>query len=657
MATPRQAPLPEAVAEDLARLRRLLDLERAEEVRRVDTILAGHRLAALVELGMAAPGLSTEEAGSGLGGRYLVRFVSGTGALPAACAIGVGDLVRVVHKEATESGAPVGLVAERRPGSLMVAFEAPLADAFTGAGLALVQVANDVTFRRMEGGLQAAARLPRGRAAALRDLLLDDGAPAPAFVETAPATVAWQNGDLDDSQCAAVMRILAARDVALLHGPPGTGKTTTLVEAIRQARVRGGRVLVAAASNAAVDNLVEPLPAAPEAVVRIGHPGRVAEPLRAHTLDLLVREEESWRISRDVLAEVRALMQQRGRLESRLDRGRTDPRALRDEKRGVQREIGRLMGELRRLERQAVARVLDRARIVCATHTGCASDVLSGERFDWVVVDEATQATEPATLLPVLRAGDDARLVLAGDHHQLPPTVTSLEAAREGLARSLFERLVQRWGDAARVMLTVQYRMHAAIMAFPAERFYEGRLTAAPAVAGHLLRDLPGVSSGPETGTPLEVIDTAGRGFEEVREPGSESCKNPEEADLVAERVRALLEAGVPPESVAVITPYAGQVQALRDRLSDLPQVEVGTVDGFQGREKEAVFVSLVRANAEAQVGFLADVRRMNVAWTRARRRLVVVGDGATLSAHPFYRAMLDHAEAAGAYRSAWELV
>jgi predicted DNA helicase len=282
--------------------------------------------------------------------------------------------------------------------------------------------------------------------------------------------------------------------------------------------------------------------------------------------------------------------------------------------------------------------------------------VLEDERFDWIVIDEATQATAPATILALLHASDGARLVLAGDHHQLPPTILSVEAERQGLGVTVFEQSVARWHDTVRCLLDTQYRMNEAIMRFPSEHFYEGRLHAAPVVAGHRLTDLEGVAHLPLTFDPLEWIDTAGMGFAEERGADGESIANPEEAALVARLVRELLDAGVAPTAMAVITPYAAQVRRLRDLLDGIEGLEIGTVDGFQGREKEAVVVSLVRSNDQGEVGFLADVRRMNVAWTRARRKLLVVGDTATLGGHPFYREMLTYVEVEGTYRSAWEL-
>ncbi len=246
------------------------------------------------------------------------------------------------------------------------------------------------------------------------------------------------------------------------------------------------------------------------------------------------------------------------------------------------------------------------------------------------------------------------RVVLAGDPCQLPPTVLSREAARQGFGVSMLERLISLYGDRVTRLLDVQYRMHEAIMAFPSAEFYGGSLRADALVAAHRLCDLPGVRTEALTEAPVQFIDTAGAGYDEEREPDGESRLNPQEAALVGRKVRALLEAGVRPEDVAVIAPYAAQVRRLRELLP-VAGLEIDSVDGFQGREKEAVVLSLVRSNTENEIGFLTDMRRTNVALTRARRKLIVVGDSATLSALPFYRRLFEHFEATGAYQTVWE--
>jgi ATP-dependent RNA/DNA helicase IGHMBP2 len=295
--------------------------------------------------------------------------------------------------------------------------------------------------------------------------------------------------------------------------------------------------------------------------------------------------------------------------------------------------------------------VLAEARVIIGTHASAADYLLKKRTVDLVVMDEASQATEPSAWIPLLRA---QKAVLAGDHFQLPPTVRSKDAEAGGLAVTLFERFQRIAGEAFKTLLRVQYRMHEKIMNFSSRQFYQGQLIADDSVKSHCLADLEGVTRHPETEEAFVFLDTAGRGFEEKREPGSESRYNPEEAGLVTAQVQKLLELGVRPEDMAVISPYSAQVRYLTLKI-DEPRIEVDSVDGFQGREKEVVILSLVRSNMEGEMGFLADTRRMNVAMTRAKRKLFVIGDSATLCVIPFYQNFIQYSESIGAYRSSWE--
>ena len=276
------------------------------------------------------------------------------------------------------------------------------------------------------------------------------------------------------------------------------------------------------------------------------------------------------------------------------------------------------------------------------------SSVLDDLRFDVLVIDEACQSVEPGCWVPLRRAD---RLILAGDHLQLPPTILSDAAKKEGYAVSLMERLVKHYGDLVTRQLTVQYRMHESIMGFSSQHFYDNTLIADESVRSHVLSDLPNdlVSDDPVT-----FIDTAGTGWQEELEPEGLSKRNPEEGRLVLKQVNALCEAGLAPSDIAVIAPYAAQVRWLRENAI-YDQLEIDTVDGFQGREKEAVVISLVRSNAIGEIGFLSDARRMNVALTRAKRKMIIVGDSATLASDQFFQSLLAWIEKTGTYRTAWE--
>jgi predicted DNA helicase len=415
------------------------------------------------------------------------------------------------------------------------------------------------------------------------------------------------------------------------------------VELIRRAVARGERVLACAPSNAAVDNLLDKLLAAGLAPVRLGHPARVAADLRGRALDLLVESHPSARQAKKFTREAYALFKK----ADKWTRSKPHP----GEKRALRSEARDVLAEARKLEQLAVDRVLDDARVVCATLTGLDSETLGPRRYNLAVVDEACQATEPASWLPLLRAD---RVVFAGDPCQLPPTVLSPQAAAHGLNVSLMERVMGLHGPSVSRLLTVQYRMHEWIMGFSSFEFYAGKLTADESVISHRLCDLTDVRAEPLTEAPVRFIDTAGAGYDEELEEDTDSRLNRQEATLAAKRVRGLLSAGVPPGGIAVIAPYAAQVRLLQELLKG-SGVEIDSVDGFQGREKEAVVISFVRSNTEGEIGFLADVRRTNVALTRARRALIAIGDSATLSNHPFYQRLLSYLESIGAYGSVWE--
>jgi ATP-dependent RNA/DNA helicase IGHMBP2 len=627
-----------SVEDHFGRLAALLRMESEaearqtlERVRRLSPIEAERGGDCLIDL-------VVRDEDPGLGGRVVVALGKrGAAALPWTRLQTGAPVLLSLPGRSSDPGRR-GVVCERDESLIHVALnESPDADDGT---LFRLDRADDETARlRQKQALDRAVAAKGDRLADLRRVLLGETPPQFAlFTDFTPL-----DESLNASQREAVRFALSARDIALVHGPPGTGKTTTLVERIRQAVRRGDRVLVCAPSNLAVDNLLERLLAHGERAVRLGHPARVLPQLREHTLDLMVDDHPDMRQARKFMKEALALF----RKAARWTRAKPEPGARRD----MRQEARSLLANAHRLEDQALERILNAAPVLCATATGLDPAVLGRRRFDLLVFDEACQTTEPACWVPLPRCD---RVVLAGDPCQLPPTVLSQEAARQGFGVSLLERLMALYGDRITRLLDVQYRMHEAIMAFPSAEFYGGALRADDSVARHRLSELPGVRAEPLTEAPVQFIDTAGAGYDEEPEPDGESRLNPCEAALVARKVRALFDAGVRPEDVAVIAPYAAQVRRLRELLP-VAGLEIDSVDGFQGREKEAVVLSLVRSNAENEIGFLADVRRTNVALTRARRKVIVVGDSATLSALPFYRRLFEHFEAAGAYQTVWE--
>jgi predicted DNA helicase len=319
------------------------------------------------------------------------------------------------------------------------------------------------------------------------------------------------------------------------------------------------------------------------------------------------------------------------------------------ERNEVRKELRVLAKEERNRQKAAMRDVVDGARVVCSTLSGALSGTLKFQDFDVVVIDEAAQALEAACWGAVLKG---KKTVLAGDHLQLPPTVISDEAQAKGLSDTLFQRLHDMYGDLVARMLTVQYRMHADIMTWSSEAMYQGKLTAAESVATHRLR-----GDGEDDPPVLLLIDTAGCDMDERVEEDGESKENPDEAAVVMEVVRRLVARhDVAVDDIGVITPYNGQVTVLRElraRDDALKNLEVSTVDGFQGREKEAIIISAVRSNASGEVGFLSDSRRMNVAVTRARKHCCLIIDSDTVSSDRFLATLVEYFETHGDVASA----
>ncbi|NXI56402.1 SMBP2 protein, partial [Chloroceryle aenea] len=527
---------------------------------------------------------------TGLYGRLLVTFQ------PRQCdpvaelpynSFGPGDIVGLYDSAGPGDPLSPGIVTRVTSKAVTVAFEESregLLSMDRESSYRLLKLANDVTYNRLKKALTALKQYHGGPASELIDVLFFSSAPS-AFSETKPLKL--YNDSLDASQREAVSFSLAQRELAIVHGPPGTGKTTTLVEIILQAVQQGLKVLCCAPSNVAVDNLVERLAGHRARILRLGHPARLLEPIQQHSLDAVLARGDSAQIVADIRKDID---QACAKTKNAQDKG---------ERSHFLSEMKALRKELKEREETAMTAALTHASVVLATNTGASADgplkLLPENHFDLVVIDECAQALEASCWIPLLKA---PKCILAGDHKQLPPTIISHKAAAEGLSLSLMERLVERYGEKVVRMLSVQYRMHQAIMQWASSEMYGGRLTAHPSVAQHLLKDLPGVTSTEETTIPLLLIDTAGCGLFELEVEDEQSKGNPGEVQLAGLHIRALVEAGVKAKDIAVVAPYNLQVDMLREHLCHkYPDLEIKSVDGFQGREKEAVILSFVRSN------------------------------------------------------------
>ncbi|NRB62942.1 MAG: AAA family ATPase [Saprospiraceae bacterium] len=490
----------------------------------------------------------------------------------------------------------------------------------------------------MEKALDVVVKAEKGRLKELRNILLGK---EDALFD--PVAHPVQISGLNASQNKAINAILSARDISIIHGPPGTGKTTTLVHAVRELCKTEHTVLVTAPSNTAVDLLTERLSEAGLNVVRIGNISRVDESILAHTLDVRMAQHPDSKNIRKVKIEAAEARKQGRKYRRRFGREEYQ------ERRQWFQEAKALMAWANQLEDRMIDHILNGAQVITCTLIGSADKVLEGRTFRSVVIDEAAQALEPATWVPLLKA---SRVVLTGDPFQLPPTVKSNRAAREGLAITLIEKGLNRLPGVQ--LLRTQYRMNTEIMQFSNKWFYEGQLEAADEVKDGRLKIVDNM--------PVVFIDTAGCGFDEKVHPAYKSRFNPEEAQILCEHLYMLIDhhLGLPLPSIAIISPYREQVIHLEDKKAEDPRLQdisvtINTIDGFQGQERDVVYISLVRSNGKGDIGFLKDYRRMNVAMTRAKKQLVIVGDSATIGNDPFYKAFLEYSEKWGKYQTAWE--
>lgn len=492
-----------------------------------------------------------------------------------------------------------------------------LVDITTAENLGVQLYFDELSYRCMFEALNKVINAEKGRLVELRDIF--HGSAKPQKFIFNPLRFPW----LNETQEEAVNQVLWAKDVAIVHGPPGTGKTTTLVEAIYETLRRESQVLVCAQSNMAVDWISEKLVDHGIPVLRVGNPTRVNDKMLSFTYERKFESHPDYPQLWSIRKAIRELHAQRGK--------------------DTRKKINSLKDRATELEMRIKEELFSEARVISCTLVGSANKVLNGMKFSTLFIDEAAQALEAACWIAIRKAG---RVILAGDHQQLPPTIKCYEAAKAGLDRTLMQQIAETKPECV-TLLKVQYRMNDAIMTFSSKWFYHGELKSAPNVKDRSILDLD---------TPIVWINTEGQDYNEEFISESFGRINKPEAALCMEQLKAYIEKigkeRINTEKIdfGLISPYKAQVQYLRQLMKKdnflrpfRHLISINTVDGFQGQERDVMMISLVRANENGEIGFLRDLRRMNVAMTRARMKLIILGDTSTLTKHPFYRKLYQY--------------
>jgi ATP-dependent RNA/DNA helicase IGHMBP2 len=508
---------------------------------------------------------------------------------------------------------------------------------------------DDNSYIEMQKALDDVIKANNNRIAELREVL--EGTKPFTFNQINNSIIVPQ---LNLSQNRAIKNTLAANDISVIHGPPGTGKTTTLVNTIRICLQSESQVLVCAPTNTAVDLLTEKLLELGITVLRLGHPARISEDLIKTSVDGQVQQHKNYYEIKNLRKNAEEYFKMAGKYKRVFGKEDAKQRAA------FYSEAKNCLKEARLLEDYIVDDLFNTAQVICCTPVTSTNRGLSKKRFNTLFFDEASQALEPMVWIPLLKCN---RIVLSGDHFQLPPVVKNLQAQKEGLAETLLDRCIKFNGAVS--LLNKQYRMNLPIMAFSNIYFYNNELEADDTVKDSTLAEVDDESF---YNKPIEFIDTAGCSFDEEQNPETLSSYNIGEGDLLFKHISQLLAwytalSYTTPITVGIISPYKEQINWLKENrigyefsLEKISEFRIKTIDGFQGEECDIIYISLVRSNTQQQIGFLGDIRRMNVAITRAKKKLVIIGDSSTIGTNPFYKSFIEYCEKNNFYRSAWEL-
>jgi ATP-dependent RNA/DNA helicase IGHMBP2 len=640
------------IQEELENLRRLLWIEQEEEFKQYKEKFIQSSLSERRENGLTWFPIIVKGTEPGLGGVVTIELTRTPESQGQPHMFQPGKNAEIFSNNSLYEGRTIsGIIKSLSRNSLKITLSTDEVPDWINQGRVGINLTFDEnSYREMDLALRRIIGAENDRASELRDVLY--GKRKGSFKKE---NENLNFPDLNDSQNEAVRKIDSAMDVAVVHGPPGTGKTTTLVKAILHTLKTETQILVCSPSNTAVDLMTEKLSAEGINVLRLGNPVRVSETLLKNTLDSRVASHPMYKDLKKYRKEAEEYRQMAGKFKRNFGKSERDQRArLYAEARSIKREA-------EALEDWLVDEQISKARVIACTPVVASGRLLRDKVFDSVFIDEAAQALEPACWIPILKA---RRVIFAGDHFQLPPTVKSAKAETGGLSATLFEKVINNQSEAA-VMLRTQYRMNKSIMEFSNRMFYYNKLIAADTVKDRVL--YPG-SEDSVLNTPVEFLDTAGCGFDEQVNPETVSYYNKGEADLLIKHIELLHQKYYQecdnPVSIGVISPYREQVQLLTELIDEneniqpyRPLISVKTVDGFQGQERDVVYISLVRSNSGGEIGFLEDFRRLNVALTRAKKKLVIIGDSATISYNDFYMKMMDYFEEIESHKTAWEYI
>lgn len=506
---------------------------------------------------------------------------------------------------------------------------------------------DDNSYNEMQNALDVVIHARNNRVAELREMI--EGTEALSFSKIKEEILIPK---LNLSQNKAVRHVLSVNDIGVIHGPPGTGKTTSLIEAIRLTLQTENQILVCAPTNAAIDIITEKLHESGVNVLRLGHPARISEELLSCGIDGKIAASPFYKDIKNLRRNAEEYFRMAGKYKRVFGKEEAKQRTA------YYTEARTCLKEARQLEDHLTDELFRTAQVICCTPVGSNNKGMMRKTFQTLFFDEASQALEPMIWIPLVKC---KRIILSGDHFQLPPVVKSIEAKRRGLGETMLDRCIQL--KEAVVLLNRQYRMSNAIMGFSNAYFYKGELTADESVQeNRLVNDEESLLS-----KSLEFIDTAGCSYDEIQNPETLSYSNPKEGELVFLHLQQLLTdylafENLPAIDIGIIAPYKEQIEWLKDNQSaytlnteKLASLDIKTIDGFQGEERDVIYITLVRSNENQEIGFLGDLRRINVAITRAKKKLVIIGDSSTIGAHAFYKEFLEYCEKHGAYRTAWE--